>query len=239
MTTKVERRTNHVTFEVRELDTASDKMTFRGYAAVFDSPSEPLPFTEYIRSGAFKKTLKSRNEIKMFSNHNTDLVLGSTRAGTLRLTEDSTGLLAEADLPPTTTGRDLSILMERGDVNSMSFGFSVPAGGDEWSEDGSVRTLNQIRLHEVSIVTGFPAYEATTAGVRSLDFVATRTAVDASVLADALTRLEAGEELAPDHADLISEVVAKLRVQQAPAEFNADLLALKRKQLDLMMKVSI
>lgn len=235
---QVERRISHVEFDIREMDTSKDKMTFRGYAAVFNSPSQPLPFTEYIREGAFKRSLKSRNEVKMFKNHNTDIVLGSTRAGTLRLMEDSTGLLAEADLPPTTDGKDLSILMQRGDVNSMSFGFSVPNRGDAWSEDGQTRELHQIRLHEVSIVTGFPAYEATTASVRSIDFLATRTAVDADALADALTRLEAGEELGADHADLISEVVTKLRADKPVAlEFNADLLELKRKQLDLMAKV--
>ena len=235
---QVERRVQHVEFDVRELDTSKDKMTFRGYAAVFNSPSQPLPFTEYIREGAFKRSLKSRNEIKMFKNHNTDIVLGSTRAGTLRLTEDSTGLLAEADLPPTTDGKDLSILMQRGDVNSMSFGFSVPPRGDSWSDDGQTRELHQIRLHEVSIVTGFPAYEATTASVRSVDFLATRTSVDADALADALTRLEAGEELQAQHADLISEVVSKLRADKpVEPEFNASLLELKKKQLDLMAKV--
>lgn len=235
---QVERRVSHVEFDVRELDTSKDKMTFRGYAAVFNSPSQPLPFTEYIREGAFTRSLKSRNEVKMFKNHNTDIVLGSTRAGTLRLTEDSTGLLAEADLPPTTDGKDLSILMQRGDVNSMSFGFSVPVKGDSWSDDGQTRELHQIRLHEVSIVTGFPAYEATTASVRSIDFLATRTAVDADALADALTRLESGEELDSNHADLITEVVSKLRKDQVDdAKAQADLLELKRKQLDLMAKV--
>lgn len=234
VSTNVERRVNNVEFDVRNADVASDGMSFRGYAAVFNSPSEPLPFTEYIREGAFKRSLKSRNEVKLFMNHNTDVVLGSTRAGTLKLTEDSTGLLAEAVLPDTTAGRDLSVLMQRGDVNSMSFGFSVPPRGDKWSDDGQTRELHQIRLHEVSIVTGFPAYEATTATVRSLDVLATRTKVDADALADALTRLEAGEELGAEHADLITEVVSKLRSEE-PA--NLELLEIKRKQLDLMAKV--
>lgn len=230
----VERRINNVEFDVREIDESSTGMSFRGYAAVFDSPSEPLPFTEVIRSGAFERSLKSRNEIKLFMNHNTDVVLGSTRAGTLKLTEDSRGLLAEAELPDTTAGRDLSVLMKRGDVNSMSFGFSVPANGDKWSSDGSTRELHQVRLHEVSIVTGFPAYEATTATVRSLDILATRTNVDVDQLSDALLRLEAGESLDPEKADLISEVVEKLRLKEQPdlAE-----LEIKRKQLDLLLKV--
>jgi HK97 family phage prohead protease len=234
MTTTVERRVNTVEFDVRNGEASSDGMSFTGYAAVFDSPSEPLPFTEVIKGGAFQRSLKSRNEIKLFMNHNTDVVLGSSRAGTLRLSEDSRGLLAEADLPDTTAGRDLSVLMQRGDVNSMSFGFSVPPKGDKWSEDGATRELHQIRLHEVSIVTGFPAYQATTASVRSLDILATRTAVDVDALSDAITRLEAGETLEAEHADLISEVVSKLRAEQPT---NLELLELKRKQLDLMAKV--
>lgn len=233
MTTTVERRVNSVEFDVRAAEASSDGMSFTGYAAVFNSPSEPLPFTEVIKEGAFKRSLKSRNEIKLFMNHNTDVVLGSTRAGTLRLTEDSRGLLAEADLPDTTAGRDLSVLMQRGDVSSMSFGFSVPPKGDKWSQDGATRELHQVRLHEVSIVTGFPAYEATTASVRSLDILAQRTAVDVDALSDAIFKLEAGETLEAQHADLISEVVSKLRADQ-PSQ--VDMLEIKRKQLDLMLK---
>jgi len=208
-------------------------MTFRGYAAVFDSPSEPLPFTEYIRTGAFQRSLKTRNEVKMFMNHNMDHILASTRSGTLRLTEDSKGLLAEAKLPETTVGRDLSVLMQRGDVHSMSFGFSVPPNGDKWSSDGSTRELHQIRLHEVSVVTGFPAYEATTADVRTIDILATRTLVDADSLADAMVRLEEGQTLTDTQAEILTEVVSKLRADQPNP---ADLLEIKRKQLDLMLK---
>jgi HK97 family phage prohead protease len=166
-------------------------------------------------------------------NHNTDIVLGSTRAKTLKLSEDSRGLLAEAILPDTTAGRDLSVLMQRGDVSSMSFGFSVPSKGDKWSNDGMSRELHQIRLHEVSIVTGFPAYEATTATVRSIDALATRTGMDADVLADALIKLESGENLSGKHADTITEAVAKLKESNPSVE---DLLSIKRKQLDLLFK---
>jgi HK97 family phage prohead protease len=145
-------------------------MRFSGYAAVFNTPSEPLPFTETIAPGAFNRSLKSGREIRMFSNHNTDQVLASTKSETLSLTEDSNGLYVEADLPDTSYGRDLSILMQRGDVHSMSFGFSLPRNGDVWSSDGANRELREIILHEVSVVTGFPAYPATEgASVRSTD----------------------------------------------------------------------
>ena len=136
-------------------------MRFAGYAAVFNSPSEPLPFVETIAPGAFRRSLNSGSEKRMFLNHNTDQVLASSKSGTLSLREDERGLYVEAELPETTYGRDLSVLMQRGDVHSMSFGFSVPRGGDAWSEDGASRELREIILHEVSVVTGFPAYPAT------------------------------------------------------------------------------
>jgi HK97 family phage prohead protease len=232
---KIERRVKKdVDFELRIDNAESDGMRFSGYAAVFNSDSEPLPFTERINPGAFRKSLRSRNEIKMFMNHNMDHVLASTRAKTLKLKEDDRGLLAEAILPNTSAGRDLATLMKRGDVNSMSFGFSVPMNGDSWSRDGKIRTLNEIRLHEVSIVTGFPAYEATTASVRSLDILASRTNVDADALADAMFKLEAGENLEAAQADLISEVVQKLKVQ--PDLDPTVLLDLKKQQIDLLYK---
>ena len=235
MTKKVEHRV--ADFSDIEMRASEDglKMTFRGYAAVFDSPSEPLPFIERIAPGAFKRSLRSRNEIKMFVNHNMDRVLGSTRAGTLRLSEDEKGLLVEADLPNTTDGRDLSVLLERGDVSSMSFGFTVPPKGDKWSEDGMERTLTQVRLHEVSVVTGFPAYEATTASVRNLAGLALRTNVDGDKLADALTALESGATLTSDQASVVREVVGKLEEPAAPTN-EPDNLNMMRKQLDLLFK---
>jgi HK97 family phage prohead protease len=230
MTDTVEtRRVQFSEFEIRSTTgDDSDYMSFRGYAAVFNSPSQPLPFTEMVMPGAFKKSLKSRNNVRMYLNHDSSMLLATTRAGTLRLEEDSKGLLVDADLPPTTIGRDLSILMQRGDVDSMSFGFSVPRGGDKFSDDGSTRELREVRLYEVSVVTGFPAYEATSASVRSLDKLAQRTALDADKLAEAITMLEAGSELSDDQASILSEVVGKLRKQ--PDQVPASILA---KQLEL------
>lgn len=156
--------------ELRNADPETGSVgTFRGYAAVFNSRSEPLPFIETISPGAFKRSLNSGREVRMFMNHNQDAVLASTKSGTLRLSEDSRGLFVEADLPDTTTGRDLRVLMERGDVHSMSFGFSIPSGGETVGADG-VRNLSQVILHEVSVVSGFPAYAATEgATVRNIE----------------------------------------------------------------------
>jgi len=233
--TKVEIREMQVQdLEVRE---AGNGAVFSGYAAVFNSDSEPLPFVEQIRPGAFQRTLGARNNVKMFVNHDDTMVLASTRSGTLRLSEDGRGLRAEADLPDTTYARDLAVLLRSGVVDSMSFGFSVPRGGDEWSQDGQRRFLNEIRLHEVSVVTGFPAYEATSATIRKAQILAQRTQTDADALADALTALESGNELNDDQASLLVDVVERQRVKaDEPQQDNAELINVLRDKLELLAK---
>jgi HK97 family phage prohead protease len=235
MTEKIETRRLTVNqFELRE-GPAGDGMAFSGYAAVFNSDSEPLPFTERILPGAFRKSLRSRNNVRMYLNHDSSMLLATTRAKTLRLEEDERGLKVDADLPDTTVGRDLSTLIKRGDVDSMSFGFSVPARGDQWSNDGNVRELKEVKLYEVSVVTGFPAYAATSASVRSVDTLAQRAQVDADKLAVAITMLESGSELDDDQAGLLSDVVAKLRKQPEAAPSRIGVL---QKQLDLLKTIA-
>jgi HK97 family phage prohead protease len=235
---KIETRVNHTQFEVRE---ETDGMRFSGYAAVFNSPSEPLPFTEQIAPGAFRKSLRARNDIKFLWNHDTGEILGSTRAGTMTLIEDAHGLKVDGLLPNTSRGRDVAELLRRGDIDAMSFGFSVPSGGDSWSTDGSQRTLNSVRLHEVSLVA-FPAYSATagTASVRGLDKVATRSGVDADALADALIKLEDGSDLTPDEGRLITQAVDSLvptaePTEEAEPDNSQAMLELKKKKLQLLM----
>jgi HK97 family phage prohead protease len=176
---EVEYRTMEVGgLELRAADTDGSPV-FSGYAAVFNSPSEPLPFTETIAPGAFRRTLKSEREIRMFVNHDSGQPLATTRNGSLRLSEDARGLRAEADLPDTTAGRDLATLIESGVVHSMSFGFSIPRGGDSFSDNGQTRELREVILHEVSVVTGFPAYPATSgATVRTTEEIAVEEAAD-------------------------------------------------------------
>jgi HK97 family phage prohead protease len=228
------RRITSNDFELRQ-DQNGDGMSFTGYAAVFNSPSEPLPFIERIMPGAFSKTLKSRNNVRMYMNHDSSMLLATTKAKTLRLSEDSKGLFVDASLPDTSVGRDLSVLMKRGDVNSMSFGFSVPTGGDYFSDDGMTRELRQIKLFEVSVVTGFPAYTATSASVRSLDALSVRTGIDADQLAAAITNLESGQTLSQDHAMLLRETVAKLEPIQEAAPARLGVMA---KHLDLLKTIA-
>jgi HK97 family phage prohead protease len=235
--TKLETRVNLSEFEVRE---DGDGMTFTGYAAVFNSPSEPLPFTERIAPGAFRRSLRDRSDIKLLWNHDAGEILSSTRSGTLRLYEDDKGLRVEAELANTSRGRDVAELVRTKRVDSMSFGFTVPRGGDEWNEDGSERTLKSVRLFEVSVV-GWPAFPATagSTAVRALDQIALRAEVDLDALSDALLKIENGEEIDTDARQLVEKVldelapVAEVTVEEVE-DLSAELLALKKAKLKLL-----
>lgn len=219
----IETRRNHITLEVRE---GSDGMTFEGYAAVFNSPSEPLPFTEVIAPGAFKRSLQGRHRMMLLWNHDASQPLASNRNGSLRMTEDNYGLKVEATLPNTQIGRDIAEMVRTGLVDAMSFGFQVKR--DSWSADGSTRTLHEVAIHEASLVS-FPAYEGTSGSVSV-------RAIDADTLADGLLRLESGEELSADQAATIKEVVDKLSGTPEVQAVDGDVLALKKKKLDLLLK---
>lgn len=140
----------------------------RGHAAVFNRLSENLGgFREQIAPGAFDGVLN--DDVRALFNHDPNHILGRTRSGTLRLTVDETGLGYELDPPDTSSGRDLLVSLERGDVSQSSFGFQVDE--DDWVEDDEGRVIRTItkfrRLFDVSPVT-YPAYPDATVGLRSL-----------------------------------------------------------------------
>ena len=104
--------------------------TLSGYAAVFNSEAVLGDFSEVIRQGAFAKSLATGSNVRALYHHQGDALLGTTRGGTLQLREDAKGLAFELALPDTTHGKDLAILVARGDVQGCSFGFRVSPGGD-------------------------------------------------------------------------------------------------------------
>ena len=162
-----ERRVAYTTSEVRA---SADGTTIVGYAAVFDSPSEPMPFTEFVRRGAFTKTLNDGADVRLLIDHE-GVPLARTKSGTLMLEEDERGLRVEAQLDPTNpdAARVISA-MKRGDISQMSFAFRTIK--DSWSNDRAVRELKEVQLYDVSVVT-FPAYEETVAELRKASEVAT------------------------------------------------------------------
>jgi hypothetical protein len=156
-------------FEVRTVD---DSNTLVGHAAVFNTVADIGGwFREKIAPGAFKKTLADNADVRALLNHNPDKILGRTKAGTLKLREDETGLLSEISMPETTVGRDLMISVKRGDIDQMSFAFqSIQEQWDETDAEHPVRTITEARLFDVSPVT-FPAYPTTDVSARSAEAI--------------------------------------------------------------------
>ena len=187
MENKIEYRTFSLAdIDVRTNDGEPTKIV--GHAAVFDILSEELGFyREKIAPGAFAKTIEDA-DVRALFNHDPNLVLGRTKSGTLSLAEDERGLAVEITPPATQWARDLIEVMRRGDVDQMSFGFSIVEEGWEGDPENPIRILKEVRLFDVSVVT-FPAYPATDAHVRSLlsilrDYLPTKPPLDGQ-LADA------------------------------------------------------
>ena len=142
--------------------TASGR-TLSGYAASYNDPTAIGGFTERIAPGAFTKSLASGRDVLALLDHRADVLLGRTRSGSLKLSEDAKGLRFELVLPGTAAARDVIALAERGDLGGMSFGFV--ATDEVWR--GDTRELRAVELHEVSVVQAWPAYEQTTVSVRN------------------------------------------------------------------------
>lgn len=160
------------TFEIRSggdlRAISSNKLS--GYAAVFNKLSQDLGgFVEQIRAGAFARSLKDGAAVRALYEHDNNKLLGNTRSGTLKLSEDQKGLRFELDLPATSYAHDLAVLVERGDISGMSFGFIVPPGGDSWEMRSGVltRDLIDVQLSEIT-VTANPAYLDTEVAKRSM-----------------------------------------------------------------------
>lgn len=164
-TEPIEAETRRAFFTNVELRTDAESNTLVGYAAMFNSDSEDLGgFTERIAPGAFKRTLGMGADVRLLFDHE-GLPLARSKSGTLSLEEDSVGLKVEADLDPNSPiARSVISAVKRGDIDQMSFAFRTIA--DSWNEDRSFRTLEEVQLFDVSVVT-YPAYEETMATIRS------------------------------------------------------------------------
>ena len=150
-----------------------------GYAYVFNSLSRDLGgWFEQIAPGTFD--LEKNGRVIGRLNHDSNGLLGTTNAGTLRLSEDDTGGMYEIDLPNTTTGRDVAELAARGDISFSSFAFRVTPDGYEWGygpNDELIRTVTAAQLVDVAPVAD-PAYWGSTAELtRGLDLDAIRASL--------------------------------------------------------------
>lgn len=154
-------------FETREENGA---LYIEGYFSVFGTNYELWPgATESVSAGAFSQTLG--DDIRALIDHETRLVLGRNKAGTLELREDSHGLWGRVMINPNDQDAvNLYERVKRGDVDQCSFGFDIIKEDTEVRDDGSVHwTIREVKLYEVSVVT-FPAYEETSVSARKRDY---------------------------------------------------------------------
>lgn len=155
-------------FKVRRDSESNPKI--EGYFAVFNSNYELWDgASESIAPGAFDGELSG--DVRALIDHETRLVLGRTKAGTLTLRQDERGLWGSIDVNPNDMdAMNLVARLERGDVDQCSFGFDITEEETEFRDDGSIHwTIKGVKLYEVSVCT-FPAYEETSVAVRKQNF---------------------------------------------------------------------
>lgn len=155
------RQTRMIRSELETRQEGESEMSIEGYFVVFGQETELWPGAfEEIAASAFSETLG--NDIRALVNHDTTLVLGRNKSGTLELKADSYGLWGRIEINPNDTDAvNIYERVKRGDVDQCSFGFDILAEETDWRDDGTVKwTVTKVDLHEVSVCT-FPAYEQT------------------------------------------------------------------------------
>lgn len=180
-------------------------MTVEGYAMLYDQPSVPMPFVEYIDRGALDNVDLSK--VLLLYGHDLNSVLARSDAENLQLRADNRGLWFRATLPDTTLGRDTYTNVANGNLKGCSVGFKI--GDDKWLQGNDGKVIHHIRsfdqLIEISI-TPIPAY--------------TETSVDVQRSLDAFMKGE-NEEVEIDYDKLVDAVADKLEqrfAEQADVE---------------------
>ncbi|MED0961984.1 phage major capsid protein [Bacillus paramycoides] len=166
----IELRSNEVA-----LTSNSEGLIVSGYVNKPGALSEVLgtakKFREKITPGAFKRAIENRSkDIDFLAEHDSKQVLASTRNESLTLREDGEGLYMEAQISPTTYGKDYYQLISDGLVRNMSFGFTSLK--DSWNQVGGVmiRTIEELELFEVSAVRN-PAYSQSSLAARDINLI--------------------------------------------------------------------
>jgi HK97 family phage prohead protease len=211
--------------ELRAVD--STGMEFEGYAALWDSPSADGTVPEVVKSTAFNRSLSAVDrgewDVRAYQDHDPKLLLGTTKSGTLSLRADAKGLLAKIKLNPEISfHRDLAaIVKSMGNSLGMSFGFWNTAA-NKVNDDG-VRELRDVKLVEVSALTGLAPYYPGTVSLVSVRGLAAKAGVDTDELRDAVAALLAGEASQGHAAILASAIAASSRdVDGVPTKFPGD-----------------
>ena len=202
--------------EFRVSDAGNGQRTLTGYASLFNRESAGLPFTEIIAPGAFKRSIARANAgervISLLFGHDETRALATTLSGRLKLTEDEMGLRVEAQLDPADpdAASVLSKVANESAAMGWSFGFNTPKGGDAW--DGNIRTLKEVILGEVSILSAGqqPAYPQTIGGSALRHVAKDILGVDGDLVSDTMEAIKLGETLNEDQTAALDQIRVKL-----------------------------
>ena len=214
------------TAELRAVD--PEGFTFEGMAAVYDSPSADGTTPEVVKPGAFARSLAAAQrgewDIKAYADHNPERLLGTTKTGTLELTDTAEGLRARVKLNPNVSfHRDLAeIVRTMGKSLGLSFGF-FSTNANRVNEDG-VRELREVKLVEVSALTGLSPYYPSTISTVSVRSLASEAGLEIEPLRAAVSALLAGE-VSEDQAKILADAIAAViaeddaeMAEEVPAE---------------------
>jgi HK97 family phage prohead protease len=149
---------------------ANDDLFIEGYFSVFNS-EYPLweGASEIVKPGAFTNSVSG--DVRALINHDSSLVLGRTKAGTLALRQDERGLWGSIRINrDDVDAMNLYARVQRGDVDQCSFGFDIKRETFVDLGDGKCRwEIEEVDpLYEVSVCT-FPAYTETSVSARKQD----------------------------------------------------------------------
>ena len=160
----------YIPFEKMETREEGEGLFLEGYFAVFNSIYELWAgATESIAPGAFDDSVS--DDVRALYNHNTDIVLGRTSAGTMEIRQDSHGLWGRIRINRSDAdAMNAYARIARGDITGCSFGFDIAAQETDYRDDGSVHwTITKVSpLYEISPCT-FPAYQETVVSARKND----------------------------------------------------------------------
>lgn len=166
METKTRYLVGDLKAELRQAD-GDGADILEGYASIFNNIADIGGYyKEQFAKGAFSRAISEQHDVRALVDHRSELLLGRTKAGTLKIWEDEIGLRVEIKLPKNTNGQNIKESVARGDLTQMSIGF-IPLS-EEFDRTGEtiLRTITDVELLDVSVVT-YPAYEDTKISLRN------------------------------------------------------------------------
>jgi HK97 family phage prohead protease len=176
-----------------------DRYHIEGYATVYEQPYEMWdafgPYKEVMSAGAGADSLKASPDVAFLTNHR-GVTMARTTNGSLRLSEDSTGLPIEAWLNPQRQDvKDLVIAIEDKDVTEMSFAFMIDDG--KWSPDYTEYRINRYDINrgDVSAVN-YGANPYTSVAARAQEILADLDHLNPGAARAALERLQHRPDMA-------------------------------------------